>query len=216
MKKLLAVLLTVIMVIFSFAACGTTPVKVDDKDTSTPSQTQGEISDTKSDVDESTPADTNKEEVKDESPESTPENNKNENQGNADQGNTNNPPSNTRPEETYVPGNNFFLNENNNFYDQNAISVRPKYVYWYDGKLVAKCFVVNGFNHPVYNINVKNLTFKNKDGLIAEGSFGTLNGVTLQPYTHVEWTFTFSSDCVAKYAADLTELIYESNVSNNF
>lgn len=130
-----------------------------------------------------------------------------------------NTPSNTNKEDqkpAEIDKNNFFLNNNNNFYDQNAISVRPKHVYWENGKLVAKCFVVNGFNHPVFNINVKKLSFSNKDGLIAEGVFGKLNGVTLQPYTHIEWTFTFSADCIAKYGADITSLIYNSSVENNF
>lgn len=196
MKKTLALLLTVIFIIGSLAACGTQPTSTPtDNDNSTPSQTQSDVVDTNSNKDE-TPA-TN--ETPDKEEDNTPSNTNKEDQ---------------KPDE--IDKNNFFLNNNNNFYDQNAVSVRPKHVYWENGKLVAKCFVVNGFNHPVFNINVKKLSFSNKDGLIAEGVFGKLNGVTLQPYTHVEWTFTFSADCIAKYGADITSLIYNSSVENNF
>lgn len=198
MKKTLALLLTVIFIIGSLAACGTQPTIPNDN--STPSQTQN-ANDDKTEIsnDNEAPADT------------TPD--KEENKG------ENSTPTSTDKEDNQsdkIDKNNFFLNNNNNFYDQNAVSVRPKHVYWENGKLVAKCFVVNGFNHPVFNIEVKNLSFSNKDGLIAEGAFGKLNGVTLQPYTHIEWTFTFPADCIAKYGADITSLIYNSNVSNNF
>ena len=186
MKKILAVLITIIFVIGSLTACGTQTTAPNNQNSTTVS-TESNLTDTTNDF----------------VPESaTPENEENKNS--------------PTPEVDYAPGNNYFLNENNNFYDQNAVSVRPKYVYWYDGKLIAECFVVNGFNHPVYNINVKSLSLSNADGLIAEGSFGSLEGVTLQPYTHVVWTFTFSADCIAKYGADITSLIYNSNVSNNF
>ena len=201
MKKTLALLLAVIFIIGSLTACGTQPTTPNDNENSTPSQTQSDIVDTNSNNDETpnnneTPADTtpDKNEIKDEN------SNSSNNNSNVD----------------YAPGNNYFLNENNNFYDKDAVSVRPKYVYWHDGKLVAECFVVNGFDHPVFNINVKKLSFSNGDGLIAEGAFGKLDGVTLQPHTHIVWTFTFSADCIAKYGADITSLIYNSNVSNNY
>ena len=197
MKKTLALLLTVIFVIGSLAACGTQPTIPNDN--STPSQTQSDIVDTNSNKDETPATNETPDKEEDKNENSTPSNTNKEDQ---------------KPAE--IDKNNFFLNNNNNFYDQNAVSVRPKHVYWENGKLVAKCFVVNGFNHPVFNIEVKNLSFSNKDGLIAEGAFGKLNGVTLQPYTHIEWTFTFPADCIAKYGADITSLIYNSNVSNNF
>ena len=123
---------------------------------------------------------------------------------------------NNNSQEDKVSENNYFLNDNNNFYDQNAVSVRPRYVYWKDGKLVAECFVVNGFSHPVYNIEVKGLKFSNGHGVIADAAFGKLDGVVLQPYTHVMWTFTFPADCITKYGADITSLIYNSSVSNSY
>ena len=201
MKKLLALLLVTIFVLTGLAACGTKPSTPQGNDNSTPSQVQN-VDDNKDDTATETPETPKTPETPETPNNDTPEKEENKN--------------NQTPDVNYAPGNNYFLNENNNFYDKNAVLVRPKYVYWHDGKLVAQCFVVNGFDHPVFNINVKKLSFSNKDGLVAEGAFGKLNGVTLQPYTHVEWTFTFSADCIAKYGADITELIYRSSVDNNF
>ncbi len=197
MKKTSALLLTVIFIIGSLTACDTQPTTPNNNNSSTPSQTQN--------------ANDNETEIPNTNETSTDTTPDKEEQKNEDS-----TPSNTNSDINYAPGNNYFLNENNNFYDKDAVSVRPKYVYWYDGKLIAECFVVNGFDHPVFNIDVKKLSFSNEDGLIAEGVFGKLNGVTLQPHTHIVWTFTFSEDCIAKYAADITSLIYNSNVENNF
>ena len=111
---------------------------------------------------------------------------------------------------------NYFRNENNNYYDNNAVSVRPRYVYWQDGKLIAECFVINGFGHAVHNIRVESLSFSNHTTNIASASFGTLENVTLAPYTHVIWTFEFSADCVSAYGADLSYLSCEYSVNNNY
>jgi len=111
---------------------------------------------------------------------------------------------------------NYFFNENNNYYDVNAISIKPRYVFWQDGRLYAECFVINGFAHNVYNINVKSLTFGNADGQIASAGFGTLNDVVLPPYTHIIWTFEFPAECVSTANAELSSLMCMFNVSNNY
>lgn len=113
---------------------------------------------------------------------------------------------------------NIFFNENNNTFDVNALTVKPRYVYWgKDGALYAECFVINGYSHNVFNINVKSITLSNKSGVIAEGTdFGVLNGVTLAPRTHVVWGFKFTGDAVKKYGADLSTLTCNARVSNNY
>lgn len=109
---------------------------------------------------------------------------------------------------------NYFYNENNNYYDPNALSIRPLHVYWEDGILVAKCFVINGFSTNAFNIDVMELSFYNDSGLIASGSFGALQDLVLPPYTHTVWTFTFSGDAVVNYGADLGHLICDASVQN--
>lgn len=111
----------------------------------------------------------------------------------------------------------YFLNENNNNYDIDAVSIKPRYVYWKNGELIAECFVINGFSHNVYNLDVKSLSFSNKSGVIASAvDFGILNGVNLPPYTNVVWTFRFSADCVAAYGADLSSLICDASVNYSY
>lgn len=109
---------------------------------------------------------------------------------------------------------NVFINENNNYYDVDVVSIRPRYVYWENGKLIAECFVINGFNHNVFNIDVKSLSFNNGSVDIASAVFGVMNDVVLEPYTHVVWRFEFSANCVANYGADLSSLNCVYKVEN--
>ena len=109
--------------------------------------------------------------------------------------------------------NNIFFNESNNTYDAEQVTVKPRYVYWKDGRLIAECFVINGCSVPVSDINVQGLAFANKSVNIASAAFGPINGVVLQPYTYIVWTFEFGSDTVMSYGADLNWLICNCNVS---
>ena len=98
----------------------------------------------------------------------------------------------------------------NNTNYQNApigdVSIQPKYVYWEDGKLIAVCFVCNGTDKTISNINVKNLSFAGNTGPLAEASFGNCTGLTLGSMTYNEWTFSFPANCVSQYGADLSHL----------
>lgn len=132
---------------------------------------------------------------------------------------TSKPTSSSNPETSVekVEDVNVFFNPNNNFHDLNAVSIRPRHVYWEDDALVAECFVINGFSHNVFNINVNELKFSNSDGLVASGiDFGVLDGVTLAPYTYVVWTFRFGGEAIDNYGADLSSLKCQSNVSNSY
>lgn len=66
--------------------------------------------------------------------------------------------------------NNIFFNESNNTYDAEQVTVKPRYVYWKDGRLIAECFVINGCSVPVSDINVQGLAFANASVNIASGS----------------------------------------------
>lgn len=106
---------------------------------------------------------------------------------------------------------------NDTSYLTDNLTIRPAYVYWQDGKLIAECYIINGFSHSVFNINVKEITLANSDGVIASGAgFGICNGLTLAPYTYARWTFTFSGDSVINYGADLSRLICDASTSNNY
>lgn len=118
---------------------------------------------------------------------------------------------------TPAPIKNEFFNANNNTIDLNAVSIKPRHVYWKDGDLYAECFVINGFSHNVFNINVKSITISNKSGVIAKGEgFGVLNNVVIAPNTHVIWGFKFTGDAVKASGADLSTLTCQASVSNNY
>lgn len=112
--------------------------------------------------------------------------------------------------------NNYFYNDTNHSLDVNCVSVKPRYVYWQDGMLVAECFVINGFSHTVGNICVDKLAIYNDDGLIAEGMFGQLQDLVLEGHHYVVWTFYFAPDSVAQPNAPLQVLGTEASVTNNY
>lgn len=121
---------------------------------------------------------------------------------------------------TQAPVKNEFFNDGNHAPDINSVSIKPRHVYWDNGKLVAQCFVINGCNYPVYNLNVKSLVFANSQVQIADGGFGYMqsNGqnISIAANSYVLWTFTFSGDAVTTANSDLGHLICDSNVNYQY
>ncbi len=116
---------------------------------------------------------------------------------------------------TPPPSVNEFFNDSNSYHDENAVSIRPRHLYWEGDTLVAQCFVINGKASTVNNIKVLNLSFTNAQGTIAEASFGLLEGLSIAPYSNVLWTFKFRSDTVFQADGNLSSLIYRSRVTFN-
>lgn len=125
-------------------------------------------------------------------------------------------PEDTKPqqkpiENVQIDPSNYFRNDSNNAPVAGQLAVQPRYVRWENGKLVADCFVINGTDKLIYNINIKALKFSNDDGVIATGGFGVLEGLSLAPNSYVTWTFSFSGDAVKAYGAQLGHLITDSS-----
>lgn len=112
----------------------------------------------------------------------------------------------------------YFLNEANSAYDLNSVSVKPRYVYWDNGDLVAECFITNGYGHSVYNIEVNSLSFATSAGTIASAeNIGLLEGAVIAPYSYIKWTFRFPKEYVENYGADLSGVLkYNSSTSNSY
>lgn len=110
---------------------------------------------------------------------------------------------------------NVFFNQNNNYYIENEVNIRPRYLYWKDGCLFAECFVINGYDRPVSNIRVKDLTFTNASGEFASAAFGEIANTTLAPYEYKVHPFAFAPDCVRAYGADLSNINYSADTSFN-
>lgn len=119
---------------------------------------------------------------------------------------------------TPAPANSsFFRNETNCAPDINSVSVKPCYVRYENGMLIADCFVINGLNTSVYNIYVDNLLFKDaNDQLIAQANFGELKNLCLGPNQYVLWSFTFHPEAVANQQADLSYLNCIADTSYNY
>ena len=104
-----------------------------------------------------------------------------------------------------IPVANEFRNDSNFLGDPDAVTIRPRHVYWEGDTLVAECFVINNKSTTVYNITVEKLAFGNEaNGIFAEGAFGIMEGASIAPYTYITWTFHFSADAISTQNADLT------------
>lgn len=120
--------------------------------------------------------------------------------------------------ETTTPAqtNTSFYNDNNLGYNVDSITINPRHVYWEDGKLVAECFVINGFSHSIYNVDIESFALGNNAGIIASASFGVLDDVVIAPYSYIVWTFVFPADCVFMPNADLSILGCDVQYSNYY
>lgn len=117
------------------------------------------------------------------------------------------------PETTTEAPVNEFFNDQNNVYSQNDVTIRPRHLYWEGNVLVAQCFVLNGRNEQVRQINVKQMKFSNDEGVIADGQFGYMEDLTLNPQSYVLWTFYFNEDAVQMPNADLSSISWYSSIS---
>lgn len=126
------------------------------------------------------------------------------------------------PTQTPVPDENVFFHDTNyaDSLHTNNVTIKPRRVYWDNGKLQAECFVINGMSGAVWNVNVNGLRFYNRAGNIANASFGTLNANSqfngsIPAHSYIVWTFTYAPDCIYNYGADLSELGCEARTNYN-
>ena len=111
------------------------------------------------------------------------------------------------PKAPEIADGSFFRNETNFAPDLDCVSVKPGYVHYENGELVAECYVINGLNKTVYDVSVNDLSFTDRENnLIAAAGFGRLEGLVLAPNQYVIWTFCFGADTVANPSADLSYL----------
>ena len=118
---------------------------------------------------------------------------------------------------TVVDGNNEFYNLNNYCMLDNTVNIMPYHIYYKDNNLYAECYVINGFNHTVYNINVTNLSFYNASGKIADAFFGIIgNGGYIAARSYATYTFIFSPGYYIKDATLNTMIECKFNCINEY
>ena len=101
-----------------------------------------------------------------------------------------------QPASSEAPSNdpNNYFESSNTAADPGKVTMRLRYVCWkQDGSLYAECFIINGRDKAVYNLEINELTISsNEAGTIATGSFGDLNGVRIEAGQYAVHAFTFS------------------------
>ena len=94
-----------------------------------------------------------------------------------------------------------------------VVKIVPHSVWWEDGQLKANCYIMNGLDVRISDIQVNELTFSNKDGVIASASFETLN-MELYSGDIYCWKFVFGGDAVQMLDGDLVlSLSWKSDVT---
>ena len=108
------------------------------------------------------------------------------------------------------------LYSTDNTYTPNDATIKPRHLYWEGDVLVAECYVINGYDFTIFDINVENLTFSNADGVFASAAFGVLPDVVLPSHTCQIVTFRFGGSAVQNANASLLgEVFYHSDLSGN-
>ena len=89
---------------------------------------------------------------------------------------------------------------------QGEITIQPIYVHYEKKTLVAECYVINGTDQTISNIDVYKFCMTEGGQDLAAANFGVLEGVTLAPGESIKWTFTFPKKTVFSYDAYLPDV----------
>ena len=109
---------------------------------------------------------------------------------------------------------NQYLNPDNHVVKDNEVSISPRCVYYKNGSLYADCYIINGFDHRIFNINVKRLIISNEEGVIAEAGFGIIaDGAGIDAKSRMKRTLIFSSNHCEQDARLTGKLSVQSTVN---
>ena len=101
---------------------------------------------------------------------------------------------------------NTYYNEKEPFYVGNSVTVWPVCVYYDNNDIVAECYVINGTDKTVYNVDIYSYKLMLPDKMLAAANFGELQNTKIEPKEYIEWTFRFPKDTVFVQNGDLTEI----------
>lgn len=95
-----------------------------------------------------------------------------------------------------APVGNIYINRYAPEVIENEISVQPYQIAYEGDELVAVCYIVNGTDQTVTDIDVYrfSLLFDGKE--VAAADFGNLNGISLAPGASERWVFRFSAETI--------------------
>ena len=89
---------------------------------------------------------------------------------------------------------------------QGEITVQPIYVHYEKKTLIAECYVINGTDQIISNIDVYKFCMTEGGRDLAAANFGVLEGVTLAPGESIKWTFQFPKNTVFSQDAYLPDV----------
>ena len=104
----------------------------------------------------------------------------------------------------------------NAYYDErgpeivkNEIALQPVQVYYDDQELIAECYLVNGTDERVAQINVYSLRITVDNREVAAADFGNITNLKLEAGESVKWQFRFPKETVFVQNAKLSDLKIE-------
>jgi len=92
---------------------------------------------------------------------------------------------------------------------KDEVVIQPIQVYYDDGELVAECYLVNGTDKKITEIDVYSLRVIAGDREIAAADFGTITNLKLKSGESIKWQFCFPKETVFVHNAKLTDLHIE-------
>lgn len=105
---------------------------------------------------------------------------------------------------------NIYLDQREPRVIENEISVQMIRVSYEKDELVALCYIVNGTQQPVTDVDVFHVTLRTGEQEIAAANFGVLDGISIAPGGAEKWVFRFASETVFVDNANLSDLQIEA------
>ncbi len=108
-----------------------------------------------------------------------------------------------------IDENNMFVNYDiNGRWNKDAITVVPVKAYYEGDRFIAHCYIVNGFDTQATFVHIESLTVSGKGGvLIGKGRYANQN-LTINAQSYVEHTFSLEGGALAEANANLSELSF--------
>lgn len=101
---------------------------------------------------------------------------------------------------------NVYQSQRNPVVTQGQVTAQPIYIHYDGTKLIAECYVINGTDQVISDVDVYSFRMTEGGREIAAANFGVLEGVTLAPGESIKWQFCFPKKTVFDYNAYLPDV----------
>lgn len=101
---------------------------------------------------------------------------------------------------------NVYTHDETPSYGPGEVTLQPIEVYYDDDEIVAVCYVMNGTDDTVTDVDVYDFKLTCNGKVLAEADFGQLRGAEIKSKDYIKWQFRFPKDTVFEKDANLKEL----------